>query len=153
GSTPERSTVSSSFDRGETLADIGVGDTEFPNRTTRIAVSPSGKAYAVYQTRGWPDVNGFELAHFRGVPSDDSGTTWAALGDVGASIHGEDQAFTWFTSSWGIPGPGRKVARARSSDAWIATSATSESIYAVYVDRTDTGYGQIFLARSDDEGE
>jgi hypothetical protein len=151
GLAPEQSAISFSFDRGETLTDVSVGDHAFPNRTTRIAIGPSGSAYAVYKTREGLVADGFERAHFRVVRSDNCGGTWDALGDGGVSIHGEAQVFTWFTSSWGILGPGRKVGRARSSDAWIATDV-NERVYAVYVNRTETGFGQIFLARSDDQG-
>jgi hypothetical protein len=149
----EQSTISSSSDGGETMGDHAVGDNSaFQNRTTRIAIAPSGKAFAVYKTREGATTTAYEKAHFRVARSDDCGASWQGLGDGGVSVHGGDQVETWFTSSWGVAGPGRKVARARSSDAWIATSALTNSVYVVYVNRGESGLGQIFLARSDDDG-
>ena len=134
------------------MMDEGVGDnSSFPNRTTRIALAPDGKAYAVYKTREGPVGGDFENAHFRVARSDDCGATWTALGAGGVSIHGSAQVQTFFTSSFGNPAKG-KVARARSSDAWIGTDPGDGDIYVAYVDRDESGFGQIYVARSTSQG-
>jgi hypothetical protein len=147
-----RSTVSNSANRGVTMADVGVGNNAaFPNRTSRIALAPNGRAFLIYKTReGGAGVN-FENVHFRVARSDDCGVTWAGLGAGGVSVHGASAVVTFFTNQFGNPAKG-KVARARSSDAWIAVDPSDGDIYAAYVNRDGTGFGQIFLARSTDNG-
>jgi len=147
-----RSSVCWSSDRGVTMNCVGVGNnTQFPNRTTRIAVAPDGKIYVVYKTREGSVGGGFENAHFRVHRSDDGGVTWAALGASGVSVHGSPQVQTYFTLSFGNPAKG-KVARARSSDAWIATDPSTGDVYVAYVSRDGSGFAQIYVARSTDQG-
>ncbi|MGB8521612.1 MAG: hypothetical protein WCD43_01480 [Candidatus Acidiferrales bacterium] len=155
----DRSMDSWSKDRGTSLADVVVGDNRaFPNRTTRVAIGPDGKGYIVYKTReGMIDAD-FERVHFRVKRSDNCGTTWDALGtDSGISIHGNDQAQTLFTDRFGNLsgkfGAEQKVARARSSDAWIAVAPSSTDIYACYVNRDDSKFSQIYVSRSTDQGK
>ena len=148
----ERSTVSRSVNAGINMTDVGAGDnSSFPNRTTRIALAPDGRAYIIYKTREGGLGGGFESAHFRVNRSDDGGVTWNGLGAGGVSVHGAAQVQTWFTSSWGNSTKG-KVARARSSDAWIAADPGDGDIYAAYVDQDASGFGQIFVARSTNGG-
>lgn len=152
GMSPERSTVSFSPTGGVDMNDVGVGDNgTFPNRTTRIALGPDGTAYVVYKTREGSVGGGFENAHFRVGRSDDCGLTWTGLGAGGVSVHGPDPVQTIFTNSFGNPSKG-KVARARSSDAWIAANPVDGSVYAAYVSRDDSGFGQIYVASSADQG-
>lgn len=150
----ERSTVSWSTDEGVTEHDEGAGDnSSFRNRTTRVAVAPDGAAYIVYKTRegnaGAPA--GFENVHYRVNRSDDGGHTWAGLGVGGVAVHGLATAQTWFTTQFGNPAKG-KVARARSSDAWIAVNPANGDVYVSYVQRDISGFGQIYVARSVDRG-
>jgi hypothetical protein len=155
GVANERSTVSNSVNAGVTMTDVPAGDNStFPNRTTRIAVAPNGRAYIIYKTRegtvGAPA--NFENAHFHVNRSDDCGATWTGLGGVaGVSVHGATAVQTWFTTSFGNSTKG-KVARARSSDAWIAVDPGDGDIYAAYVDNDASGFGQIYVARSTDQG-
>lgn len=149
-----RSTVSWSTNQGAGMNDVGAGDnTGFPNRTTRVAVAPDGKAYIVYKTRegnaGAPP--GFENARFRVNRSDDGGVTWTALGAGGVSVHGPAAVQTYFTTQFGNPAKG-KVARARSSDAWIATDPLNGDVYVAHVRRDTSGFAQIYVARSTDRG-
>ena len=145
-----RSTVERSPDFGATVTAVPAGSTAFNNRTTRVAVAPNGRAYVIYKTReGAVDAN-FENAHFRVERSDDCGVTWNALGATGVAVH-SGTAITWFSNAWGNPAKG-KTARARSSDAWIATDPTSGDIYAAYCNKDASGFGQIFVARSTDMG-
>jgi hypothetical protein len=145
---------------GSNGSDIGVGDNSaFANRTTRIALAPGGKpAYIVYKTREGAVGSDFENAHFRVKRSDDQGTTWDALGAPGVSVHGNNPVVTFFTDNFGNPAKG-KVARARSSDGWIAVdpspaSGTSPSvIYVVYIHKDTSNFGQIFATRSVDQGQ
>jgi len=150
----ERSTVSWSSDAGATEHDVGAGDNgSFRDRTTRIAVAHDGAAYIVYKTRegnaGAPP--GFENAHFRVNRSDDGGLTWTGLGAAGVSVHGPGAVQTWFTTAFGNLAKG-KVARARSSDAWIAAHPRRKEVYVAHVKLDPSGLGQIYVARSDDGG-
>jgi hypothetical protein len=151
--SPERSTVCWSADRGVTMSCVGVGNTAmFPNRTTRIAVAPNGKVYIVYKIReGLVPGTPFENVHFTVQRSDDGGVAWAGLGATGVSVHGAAPVQTFFTTAFGNPAKG-KVARARSSDAWIATDPTNGDVYVAHVRRDVTGFGQIYVAQSTDEG-
>lgn len=147
------SMVANSSDAGVTMASVAVGDnSSFPDRTTRIALGPDGKAYVIYKTReGAIDAN-FENAHFYARRSDDCGATWDAISPLpGVPVHGPNQVITWFTNNFGNPAKG-KVARARSSDAWIAVDPVTSDVYAVFVNKDDSGFGQIFVARSMDQG-
>jgi hypothetical protein len=148
----QRSTVVRSTNFGAGVANVAAGDnSSFPNRTTRIAVGADGRAYIIYKTREGGAGGGFENAHFRVHRSDDGGVTWNANGASGVSVHGAGQVQTWFTSSWGNIAKG-KVARARSSDAWIAVDPGDGDVYAAYVDRDASGFGQIYVARSTNGG-
>jgi hypothetical protein len=148
----ERSTVSNSINQGVAMNDVGAGDNAtFPNRTTRIAIAPNGKAYVVYKTREGAAGADFENAHFRVARTDDGGASWAGLGPGGVSVHGSGAVQTYFTTSFGNPAKG-KVARARSSDAWIAADPRNGDIYAAYVSRDTSGFAQVYVARSTDEG-
>jgi hypothetical protein len=149
---PEKSMVSSSGDGGAAMLSIRLAATAaFPNRTTRTAVAPDGLAYAIYKTREGTVAGGFENAHFRVHRSDDCGAAWDYLGPDGVSVHGDERAQTFFTTTWGNSARG-KVARARSSDAWIAVDPSDGDVYAAYVHRDDSGFGQIYVARSTDFG-
>lgn len=149
-----RSTVSNSANRGVTLADVGAGDNgTFPNRTSRVAIAPNGRVYLIYKTREGgltAEPNAFENAHFRVNRSDDCGATWTGLGAAGVSVHGAGAVQTFFTNQFGAPP--RPVARARSSDAWIAADPGDGDVYAAYVQRDGSGFGQVFVARSTDQG-
>lgn len=148
----ERSTVSTSSNRGATLTDVGAGDnSDFPNRTTRSAVSSDGEVYVIYKTREGGIDDDFEEAHFRVNRSDDCGASWDGLGVDGVSVHGSEAVETWFTTEFGNPDKG-KVGRARSSDAWIAVDPSDGDVYAAYVDRDESNLGQIYIARSLDKG-
>jgi len=162
GVSPERSTVSNSTNGGSSLTDVGVGDnSSFPNRTSRIALAPNGSAYLVYKTREGAvsgvhlpgsSASDFENAHFRVKRSDDCGATWGALGTAGTSVHGSSTVQTFFTINWGVTGTGRKVARARSSDDWIATDPSNGDVYVAFVERDSSTFGQIYVAHSKDKG-
>jgi hypothetical protein len=157
-----QSTVSNSANQGATMNDVAAGDTtNFPNRTTRIALSSDGRGYIVYKTREGAvagvtlpgsTTNDFENAHFRVARTDDCGQTWTALGAAGVSVHGATAVQTLFTNNFGVTGAGRKVARARSSDAWIAVDPGDGDVYVAYVSRDASGFAQIYVARSTDRG-
>lgn len=141
-----------SADGGATETDVNVGDNaSFPNRTTRIAVAPDGKAFIVYKTREGAAGTNVETAHFRVKRSDDLGATWNGLPGGGVSVHGPAAVTTFFTTQFGNPAKG-KVARARSSDGWIAVAPTSSDVYVAYVNQDASGFGQVFVARSTDHG-
>jgi len=143
-----RSMTTRSANGGSSVTNVGVGDNgSFPNRTTRVAIASDGKVYVIFKTREGSTSGGFENAHFRVRRSDDGGVNWNALGATGVSVHGSGAVETWFTSSWGNAAKG-KVARARSSDAWIAVDPGSGEVYAAYVKKDDSGFGQIYVARS-----
>ena len=154
-----RSTVSESVNEGAAMTDVDAGDPAFPNRTTRIALAPNGKAYIVYKTReGSVPVslpgsagNDFENAHFKVMRSDDCGVTWSALGATGVSVTGAPAVQTLFTNNFGNLTKG-KVARARSSDAWIAVDPSSGDVFVAYVSRDASGFAQIYVGRSTDQG-
>ena len=152
--SPERSTVSNSTNNGASLTNVAAGNnTTFANRTTRMAIGPNGRAYIIYKRRegtaGAPA--GFENAHFTVNRSDNGGVNWSALGANGVSVHGAGTVQTFMTTSFGNPAKG-KVARARSSDAWIAVDPGDGDVYATYVSRDTSGFGQIFVARSTNGG-
>jgi CARDB protein len=149
GAGNPRSTVSHSINSGVVMNDVPAGDNTFPNRTTRIAIAPDGKAYIIYKTREGAMPGGFENAHFRVARSDNCGVAWNALGAGGVSVHGAGAVQTWFTNNWGGPG---KVARARSSDAWIAVDSGDGDVYGVHVSKDASGFGQIYVARSTNQG-
>jgi hypothetical protein len=151
--TLDRSMDSATRNGGKSLLDVSVGDNaHFANRTSRVAVGRDGRAFLIYKSReGLIDSN-FEAVHFRVKRSDDCGKTWTALGgSSGVSVHGTKTAVTYFTVSFGNPSKG-KVACARSSDAWIATSPKPGEVFAAYVDRDDSGFAQIYVAHSIDQG-
>jgi hypothetical protein len=148
----ERSSAGRSVNSGATLTSVGVGDNgTFVNRTTRMAIAPDGKAYIIYKTREGSAGGNFENVHFYVRRSDDGGATWTANGGTsGVSVHGATTVQTFFTTAFGNLAKG-KVARARSSDAWIATDPSSGDVYAAYVSKDGSGFGQIFVARSTDQ--
>ena len=156
------SAVANSVNQGAAMANVPAGNNAtFPNRTTRIALAPDGRAYIIYKTRegavagvSLPNsgANDFENAHFRVNRSDNCGANWNAVGGAaGVSVHGVNAVQTFFTNSFGDAGKGQ-VARARSSDAWIAVDQSDGDIYAAYVSRDNSGFGQIYAARSRDRG-
>ncbi len=153
GVSPPRSTVTNSVSGGAAVVNVGAGDNSaFANRTTRSAVAPNGRTYIIYKKRQGATSGGFENAEFAVNRSDDCGATWNAIGGAaGVRVHAAATVETWFTNSWGNLGKG-KVARARSSDAWIAADPGDGDIYAVYVSRDASTFGQIFVARSTDQG-
>jgi hypothetical protein len=57
----------------------------------------------------------------------------------------------FFTNQFGNPAKG-KVARARSSDAWIAVDPGDGDVFTAFVDKDTSGFGQIYVARSTDQG-
>jgi len=152
----ERSTVVNSANAGAAVTTVGAGDnSSFPNRTSRSAVSRNGRVYLIYKTREGgvsAEPNAFQNAHFRVMRSDDCGATWNAIGASGVSVHGAAAVSTFFTEQFGNPAGGRLVARARSSDAWIATDPGDNDVYAAFVSRDGSGFGQVFVARSTDQG-
>jgi hypothetical protein len=154
GQPLERSTVAWSSNQGIAMNSVGAGNNaSFPNRTTRVAIAPNGKVYIVYKIRegtgGAP--SGFENVHFTVNRSDDGGASWSGLGATGVSVHGVPQVQTYMTMSFGNLAKG-KVARARSSDAWIASSPETGDVYVAHVERDASGFAQIYVARSTDEG-
>lgn len=144
-----KSMVSVSGDGGTSVTDVIAGD-KFPNRTTRLAVSPSGSTYVLYKTREGAVDADFEHAHFVVKRSDDCGATWPGLGTSGVSVHGVAQVVTYFTTHFGNPAKG-KTARARSSDGWIA-AGESGLVAAAYVNKDASGFAQVFAATSSDRG-
>src|SRR5262249_39237403 len=58
---------------------------------------------------------------------------------------------TLFTNNFGNSTKG-KVARARSSDAWIAVNPSNGEVFVAYVSRDTTGFSQVYAARSTDRG-
>ncbi len=148
-----QSNVANSTTGGAAMASIAAGDnSSFPNRTTRIALGPDGKAYIIYKTREGAVGADFETAHFYVRRSDDCGITWTAIGGTsGVPVHGTTAVTTWFTNNFGNPAKGN-VGRARSSDAWIATDPNSGDVYAVYANQDSSGFGQLFVTRSTTQG-
>ena len=130
------------------MTEVGVGDNSvFNNRTTRSAISPYGPAFIVYKTRkgAMRPTQILSSAHFRVHRSDDGGGTWNALRTIWSVGDGAAQVQTWFTTTWGS---GPKLARARSSDAWIAAHTGDVDVYVAYTHRDASGFGQVFVARS-----
>jgi hypothetical protein len=151
-----RSMVSHSANDGTTMTDVGAGDhSTHPNRTTRIAVGQSdGSVYIIYKVQQGSDTNTprhFERAQFRVTRSDDCGLTWSGLSAAGTPVHGPNQVLTWYTNEFGDPTKG-PTNRARSSDAWIAVDPRDGDVYAAYVKKDDSGFGQLYVARSTDRG-
>jgi hypothetical protein len=150
--TRTQANVENSSTFGANVSDVAAGDnSSFSNRTTRIALAPDGKAYIVYKTQegtvsGNPD---FENAHFVVQRSDDCGSTWTALGRGGSSVTGRTNVQTYFTKDFGF---GTVKNRARSSDAWIAADPRTGDVYVSYVNRDASGFAQIYVAHSSDNG-
>lgn len=154
----QRSTATRSSNSGQLVASAGAGNNiAFPNRTTRIAVGRDGAVYLVYKTREGEIGNNFEAAHFRVNRSDDGGVTWSGAGGAaGVSVHGPAAVTTWLTQlenggGFGNPAKG-KVARARSSDTWIATNPANGDVWVAYCNRDASGFGQIYAVRSTTRG-
>ena len=159
--SPNQSMITTSVTGGnEVKPDVSVGDaSSFPNRTTRIALAHDGKAYAVYKTMEGPVAvslpgstapSDFQKVHFYVRRSDDCGETWDGLGKTGVSIHGLGTVESLFTTNFGNRAKG-KVGRARSSDAWIAV-ANNGDVYVAYLRRDASGFSQVYVARSIDQG-
>jgi hypothetical protein len=161
----ERSTVGNSNNSGATVTSVGAGDNStFVNRTTRMALAPNGRAYIIYKTREGAVGTRFENAHFRVNRSDDCGANWNAIGGTaGVSVHGAATVVTWqtqvdtnCTAAGRVNGFGNSakglVARARSSDAWIAVDPSDGDVFAAYVSQDASTFGQIYVARSTDQG-
>jgi hypothetical protein len=155
GVFPEQSTVTRTTDAGVTVMSAAAGNNSFPNRTTRIAISPfNNRAYIIYKQRqGQLAGTPFETATFRVARSDDGGASWGAIGPAGAGGVALTPApvQTWFTSSWGDAAKG-KVGRARSSDAWIAVNPSNGDVWATFCNRNAAGLGQVYAAISTDGG-
>jgi len=83
--------------------------------------------------------------------SDDCGATWSGLGQA-VSVHGTAQAVTLYTDSFGNPAKGKKTNRARSSDVWIAAHPANGDVCVSYINRDNSGFAQIYVARSTDGG-
>jgi hypothetical protein len=150
---PAESMVTYSNDDGLTVTTSKANNTPGEkNRTTRLAIAPNGKAYIMFKSHSTSGTDRFQSTSFKVVRSDDCGTTWGALGVAGVSVHGPGNVMSWFTSSFGNPSKG-KVSRARSSDGWIAVDPSDGDVYVAYVNKDESGFGQIFVARSTDEGE
>jgi hypothetical protein len=145
--SPNQSMSERTTNDGVTVSQMGIGSTSFDNRTTRIAVGPTGTAYVLYKTRQGISGN-FETATFRVMRSTNAGVSWNS---PGVPVH-PGTVQTWFTSSWGNAKNGGKVARARSSDGWIAVNPISGDVWAVYCNRDASTFGQIYAARSTDGG-
>src|SRR5262249_51635496 len=113
---------------------------------------------------------------FRVNRSDDCGQSWDRLGPSVASTTQEaslsrgvpvqtDPAQTFLTdlcteealaegllpACFGNPQK-EKVARALSSDAWIAVAPSDGTVYVAYVSRDSSGFAQIYVAQSPDQG-
>jgi hypothetical protein len=144
-----KSMVTASVDEGENVESALAGHTP-PNRTTRLAVGQN-EAYVIFKTRLGRIDDTFEKAQMMVRRTDDCGKSWNGLGPDGVSVTGSSQVSTLFTNEFGNKQKG-KVARARSSDAWIAT-APDGAVYAVYVNKDSTGFAQLFVARSSDRGQ
>lgn len=145
---PDRSISERTTDDGVTVAQTMIGSSALPNRTTRIAVGQGGNAFVIYKTRQGLVGTDFETATFRVLRSTDAGLTWNT---PGMPVH-PGTVTTWFANSWGDAKNGGKVARARSSDAWIAANPAVNSVWVVFCNREASGRGQIFAARSTDGG-
>jgi hypothetical protein len=142
------SIVSISSDGGVNVTDVPAGDnTSFPNRSTRIALAPDGSAYVIYKTREGTASGDFENAHFWVIRSVDGGKTWMPK----TCVHGVAPVQTFFTNNFGNPSKG-KVGRARSSDGWIAADPGTGYVYAAYVSKDASGFGQIYVSRTSDQG-
>jgi hypothetical protein len=145
--SPDRSMSERTTNNGVTVTQMGIGSTSFDNRTTRIAVGPTGAAYILYKTRQGGSGD-FETATFRVMRSTNAGASWNS---PGVPVH-PGTVQTWFTSAWGNAKNGGKVGRARSSDGWIAVNPNSGDVWAVYCNRDASTFGQIYAVRSIDGG-
>jgi hypothetical protein len=146
---PERSMVERTTNNGVTVTGVPVGSAAFANRTTRVAVGPNNQIYVIYKTRQAAPVGNFQQSIFRVARSLDFGLTWNT---PGVPVH-PGTVMTWFTTTFGNAKNGGKVARARSSDAWIAVHPSSNAVWVVFCNRDSSGFGQIFAARSTDSGQ
>ncbi|HEX9943512.1 MAG TPA: hypothetical protein VGG03_15980 [Thermoanaerobaculia bacterium] len=151
-----RSTVANSMNAGVAITNVVVGlNAQFPNRTTRIALAPNGAAYVIFKLRqGAVQVslpgssgNDFENAQFVVRRSDNCGQTWQPA----VPVHPAATVQTLFTLNFGDLSRG-KVARARSSDAWIAVDPSDGDVYAAYVRRDASNFAQIYVSRSTNQG-
>jgi hypothetical protein len=138
--------IVSVFDSGGTWTEVEVGQSSYDNDTVRMALGPDGKAYLLYKTRESVSGN-FTRANFWVARSDDCARTWAAA----VSIHGPTPVETWQT--WRLINvPDGLYSQANGSDAAIAVSPSAGHIYVAYVGRASSGFAQLNLARSTDEG-
>jgi hypothetical protein len=151
------SMVSNSANFVAALHDEQVGVDDFPNRTARVVAGADGTVYAVYKTQEGQIDNHFQNARFRVIRSNDCGSTWDRLKEGGVSLTGSATVRTWFTANsgdgFGNASKGGKTNRSRSSDAWIAVNANNGDVYVTFVNVNNSGFSQIFVARSTDRGE
>jgi hypothetical protein len=150
---PWRSNVALSSVQGNTINNVAVGATTFDNSTTRIALAPDGKAYVVYKLRQGliaGTAPGLENAAFVVHRSDDCGQTWNALPNSPITVHPTATVQTFFATDWGA---GKNMARAKASDAWIAVDRRSGDVYVAHVSVDASSFGQIYVARSPDNGQ
>jgi hypothetical protein len=155
---PQRSHVAWSIDQGQNMNDVAVGATTFNNRTTRIALARDGKVYVVYKLQQGTipgTAPGQQNAAFVVQRSDDCGQTWNALGSSPVKVHPQDTVQTFFADPATHNGWGARdnVARATSSDAWIAIDPSSGDVYVAHVSVDASNFGQIYVARSTDNGQ
>jgi hypothetical protein len=149
------SMIANSADSGVSINYLAAGDARYPNRTTRIALAPDGAVYVIFKLRqnsvavslpGSP-TNDFEDSQFVVRRSDDCGQTWQPA----VSVHAAATVQALFTVNFGDRTRG-KVARARSSDAWIAIDPRSGDVYAAFAQRDASGFAQVYVSRSTDRG-
>lgn len=136
--------------------DVAVGDNSvFPNRSARIAVAKDGRSYLVYKTIEGGPGSASHKTHFRVKASDDCGKTWEALSGSGVSVSGADAVETLFTDDFGhlLSKSLQVQARARSSDAWIATDPRTSEVYVAYLAKNPSGTMQVWVAHSADRGQ
>jgi hypothetical protein len=158
------SMMSFSTDGGLNMFSRRLGDDNYPNRTTRMTIAPDGKVYVLYKTQEGRVDGRFERALFRILRSDDCGETWITPGGGMGVVHETEIAETWnsdpdchddsvvgFGSSAVGKGGHRKFNRSISSDAWIAVGPDGV-VYAAYVNRSNSGFSRIYVARSQDQG-
>jgi hypothetical protein len=153
---PWQSTVGWSSDQGNTITKVPVGAMTSANSTTRIALAPDGKAYVVYRLGGVLPLqptappNAVHDAAFVVHRSDDCGRTWNALPNSPITVHPTATVRTFFATGWGA---GKNMARAQASDAWIAVDRRSGDVYVAHVSVDASSFGQIYVARSTDNGQ
>ena len=95
---------------------------------------------------------GFEDVNFRIRRSDNCGKNWSWRGDSeGVRIHPAQTVSSLFISDFGNLAKTntlQAMARAKSSDAWVAANQQTGDVVAAYLNRDDSKLAQIYLARS-----